>query len=57
VGAKYSLYGINLNGLIALQLGENPLYRFDSSSKSYVPQNNDGMTKNIYFWLQANYPF
>jgi hemolysin activation/secretion protein len=57
VGAKYSLYGINLNGLIALQLGENPLYRFDSSSKSYVPQNNDGTTKNLYFWLQANYPF
>lgn len=57
VGAKYSIYGVNLNGLIALQLGENPLYRFDSSSKSYVPQNNDGTTKNLYFWLQANYPF
>ena len=57
MGAKYSIYGVNLNALIALQLGENPLYRFDSSSKSYVPQNNDGTTKNVYFWLQANYPF
>ena len=57
MGAKYSIYGVNLNGLIALQLGDNPLFRFDSSSKSYVAQNNDGTTKNIYFWLQANYPF
>jgi hemolysin activation/secretion protein len=57
LGAKYSLYGVNLNGLVALQLGENPLFRFDSASKNFVPQNNDGTTNSVYFWLQANYPF
>jgi hemolysin activation/secretion protein len=57
VGAKYSLYGVNLNGLMAFQLGENPLYRYDANNQIYLQQNNDGTKNRIYFWLQANYPF
>jgi hemolysin activation/secretion protein len=57
VGIKYNSFGVNLNGAVAYQLGNNPLFRYDNLAQNYQPQNNDGTSNHLYFWLQANYPF